>query len=232
MLQWWLPKFNMFPGFSDARVARGGIYSIASMASSYTSVLGSSSLTLTIRWRWLWWNLCSSNWTISRIKEDQGPLLLTHQFRSGFTLHWPLWHAVTVSCKRTLGGSSTPSCKRSLPFPQLKDTSKVLYLWCGPLPLTVTTRIITFLAGDPYKLLPLLPGGGHTQNISSRKPLVSYKSTNRSSKGQGPEAATPSCWKERIDTRRTSNWPPPRCFSKFGGFFFNVTTPTTWRYWW
>lgn len=124
-----------------------------------------SSLTLTIRWRWLWWNLCSSNWTISRIKEDQGPLLMTHQFRSGFTLHWPLWHAVTVSCKRTLGGSSTPSCKRSLPFPQLKDTSKVLYLWCGPLPLTVTTRIITFLAGDPYKLLPLLPGGGHTQVI-------------------------------------------------------------------
>ena len=26
-----------------------------------------------------------------------------------------------------------------------------LYLWCGPLPVTVTTRIITFLFGDPYK---------------------------------------------------------------------------------
>ena len=28
-----------------------------------------------------------------------------------------------------------------------------IYLWYGPLPVTVTTRIITLLVGDPYKPL-------------------------------------------------------------------------------
>ena len=37
----------------------------------------------------------------------------------------------------------------------------------SPCPITVTTRIIIFLVGDPINLhLPLLLGGGTTQNIS------------------------------------------------------------------
>ena len=41
-----------------------------------------------------------------------------------------------------------------------------IYIGCGPLTVTVTTRIITFLVGDPYKLhLPQLLWGGHIQHI-------------------------------------------------------------------
>ena len=52
--------------------------------------------------------------------------------------------------------------------------SKFTYKWCfistllglSPLPVAVTTRIITFLVGNPYKpSFPLLLGGGTTQNI-------------------------------------------------------------------
>ncbi len=47
------------------------------------------------------------------------------------------------------------------------------FIGCGPLSVTVTTRIITFLVGDPYK--PSFPtgilGGGHTQPIHN-KPLL------------------------------------------------------------
>ena len=39
--------------------------------------------------------------------------------------------------------------------------------WCGPLTVTVTTRIITYLVGNPYKpSFPLLLGGGTTQVIT------------------------------------------------------------------
>ena len=39
-----------------------------------------------------------------------------------------------------------------------------LYVGLSPLPVRVTTRIITFLVGDPYKpSFPLLLGGGTTQ---------------------------------------------------------------------
>ena len=42
----------------------------------------------------------------------------------------------------------------------------VLYLGLSPLPVRVTTRIITFLVGNPYKpSFPLLLGGGTTQAI-------------------------------------------------------------------
>ena len=43
----------------------------------------------------------------------------------------------------------------------------VVYLGCGPLPVTVTTRIITYSVGNLYKpsKMPLLLGGGHTQGI-------------------------------------------------------------------
>ena len=34
---------------------------------------------------------------------------------------------------------------------KIKLWEKVVYLGCGPLTVTVTTRIITFLVGDPYK---------------------------------------------------------------------------------
>ncbi len=40
-------------------------------------------------------------------------------------------------------------------------------LGLSPLPVTVTTRIVMFLVGDPYKpSFPLLLGGGTTQRIS------------------------------------------------------------------
>ncbi len=42
-----------------------------------------------------------------------------------------------------------------------------LYLGLSPLAVRVTTRIITFLVGNPYKpSFPLLLGGGTTQVIS------------------------------------------------------------------
>ena len=42
----------------------------------------------------------------------------------------------------------------------------IIYFGLSPLPVRVTTRIITFLVGDPYKpSFPLLLGGGTTQNI-------------------------------------------------------------------
>ena len=42
----------------------------------------------------------------------------------------------------------------------------LLFIGLSPLPVTVTTRIITFLVGDPYKpSFPLLLGGGTTQSI-------------------------------------------------------------------
>ena len=41
-----------------------------------------------------------------------------------------------------------------------------LYLGLSPLPVRVTTRIVTFLVGNPYKpSFPLLLGGGTTQII-------------------------------------------------------------------
>ena len=56
----------------------------------------------------------------------------------------------------------------------LKSCLKLLFHFCGgpsplcvglsPLPVTVTTRIVMFLVGDPYKpSFPLLLGGGTTQ---------------------------------------------------------------------
>ena len=42
-----------------------------------------------------------------------------------------------------------------------KDVEIIIYLGCGPLPVTVTTRIITFLVGDPYKpSFPTVTGRG------------------------------------------------------------------------
>ena len=41
-----------------------------------------------------------------------------------------------------------------------------IYIGLSPLPVRVTTRIITFLVGNPYKSsFPLLLGGGTTQYI-------------------------------------------------------------------
>ena len=42
-----------------------------------------------------------------------------------------------------------------------------IYIGLSPLPVRVTTRIITFLVGNPYKpSFPLLLGGGTTQDIT------------------------------------------------------------------
>ena len=44
--------------------------------------------------------------------------------------------------------------------------SRRVYIGLSPLPVRVTTRIITFLVGNPYKpSFPLLLGGGTTQGI-------------------------------------------------------------------
>ena len=45
-----------------------------------------------------------------------------------------------------------------------------IYVGLSPLPVRVTTRIITLLVGNPYKpSFPLLLGGGTTQNICNRQ---------------------------------------------------------------
>ena len=47
-----------------------------------------------------------------------------------------------------------------------------IYFGLSPLPVRVTTRIITFLVGNPYKpSFPLLLGGGTTQYIFQKKIL-------------------------------------------------------------
>ena len=63
---------------------------------------------------------------------------------------------------------TSPFLKRTFWSPFLSFQVLWVYLECGPLTVTVTTRIITFLVGDPYKpSLPLLLRGGHIQGISS-----------------------------------------------------------------
>ena len=50
-----------------------------------------------------------------------------------------------------------------------------LYLGLSPLPVTVTTRIITFLVGDPYKpSFATVTGRGTTQLISLLNGLVKW----------------------------------------------------------
>ena len=48
-----------------------------------------------------------------------------------------------------------------------------IYLGCGPLPVTVTTRIITFLIGNPYKpsLTTVTGRGPHPRYWYISKPL-------------------------------------------------------------
>ena len=74
-----------------------------------------------------------------------------------------------------------------------------------------------------YRLIMARPndlGFGPTTDLATKQDALSTN-PHCSSKGQGPEAATPSCWKERIDTRRNSNWPPPCCV-KTVGFFITI----------
>ena len=63
-------------------------------------------------------------------------------------------------------------------------------LGCGPLTVTVTTRIIPFLAGNPYKPSFLLfLGGGTTQGKPSffffKSSSLSLKIWDRKLRGQG-----------------------------------------------
>ena len=51
-----------------------------------------------------------------------------------------------------------------------------LYVGLSPFPVTVTTRIITFLVGNPYKpSFPLLLGGGTTQPICNFPPFQNHR---------------------------------------------------------
>ena len=68
---------------------------------------------------------------------------------------------------------SLPS--RELTYPTFKKKenhlqkclAKRICFGCGPLPVTVTTRIITFSVGDPYEpsFTTGILGGGHTQDM-------------------------------------------------------------------
>ena len=63
------------------------------------------------------------------------------------------------------------------------NVSKQLYFGLSPFPVIVSTRIITFLVGDPYKpsfaILPLLLGRGTTQALL-KYPLKYKKKHNGS----------------------------------------------------
>ena len=63
-----------------------------------------------------------------------------------------------------------------------------LNLGLSPLPVRVTTRIITFLVGNPYKpSFPLLLGGGTTQS----KPKLHFVVQNVSFSGCTPSLISP-----------------------------------------
>ncbi len=56
------------------------------------------------------------------------------------------------------------------PQKNLKAMKTTNYLGLSPLPVRVTTRIITFLVGNPYKpSFPLLLGGGTTQQLPNNR---------------------------------------------------------------
>ena len=51
----------------------------------------------------------------------------------------------------------------------------IIYVGLSPLPVRVTTRIITCLVGNPYKpSFPLLLGGGTTQHIWNHYPKLHF----------------------------------------------------------
>ena len=61
-----------------------------------------------------------------------------------------------------------------------------IYIGCGPLPVTVTTRIITFLVGDPYKpSFPTVTGGTWHPRIK-RKTRCHRTFQNRPTRGTIP----------------------------------------------
>ena len=63
--------------------------------------------------------------------------------------------------------------------PQKMGHWKGRFLGLSPLPVRVTTRIITFLVGNPYKpSFPLLLGGGTTQEIPLGNPSFSGSMLN------------------------------------------------------
>ena len=81
--------------------------------------------------------------------------------------------------------------------------NKWWYLGLSPLPVIVTTRIITFLVGNPYKpSFPLLLGGGTTQMIPQNG------STWRVSPGVPPFKKADKIYYMEIDVTylQSKNW--------------------------
>ena len=72
------------------------------------------------------------------------------------------------------------------PFCPKKSIGRWLFIYLGlsPLPVRVTTRIITFLVGNPYKpSFPLLLGGGTTQYIPHYLPSFFFRKKFPMAKG-------------------------------------------------
>ena len=76
-------------------------------------------------------------------------------------------HPALPGCSRKLSATATVAMLHFLREPGA-------YVGLSPLPVRVTTRIIVFLVGDPYKpSFPLLLGGGTTQSIRDTLASVS-----------------------------------------------------------
>ena len=87
----------------------------------------------------------SQSWSLIMVTVGTG---------TGMIFCWSQWH-------KHMQGCSLKPCKTALYI-----YIYVLYVGLSPLPVRVTTRIITFLVGNPYKpSFPLLLGGGTTQII-------------------------------------------------------------------
>ena len=79
--------------------------------------------------------------------------------------------------------SDRQPCKE--PFGMWKMIFFCVYPWLFPRPVTVTTRIITYLVGDSNLNLhlPLLLGGGHTQCIPNYSTIRILSYMNFQSRG-------------------------------------------------
>ena len=73
---------------------------------------------------------------------------------------------------QTIAPSTTNLLTRTTHEGDVTHLKFVVWLGLSPLPVRVTTRIITFLVGNPYKpSFPLLLGGGTTQCMAEFFPL-------------------------------------------------------------
>ena len=89
-----------------------------------------------------------------------------HQLR--LVVFFPLCTRVLKSSSQVVNylGFQPSTVSPFLFFLEIPSWGYEIFLGLSPLPVRVTTRIITFLVGNPYKpSFPLLLGGGTTQDI-------------------------------------------------------------------